>query len=133
MPWNALWYDEEETIILYEPVDPWTWEEFVDAIRRGQAMQRTKDHIVDIIYQLHEPIRMPSSSALSHFRDVYATDPENSGINTVIGASSFVESLVGITTSVMGGKGRFRFVSNMEEALAEIERVRAERADTSSK
>jgi hypothetical protein len=132
MPWNTLWYDEEETIILYEPVDPWTWEEFVDAIRRGQDMMRDKPHFVDTIYNLHPPIKMPSTSALGYFREVYATDPENSGINAVIGASAFVESLVGVTTTVMGGRSRFKFVSNMEEAAAEIEKARAERAGKSS-
>jgi hypothetical protein len=132
MPWNALWYDKEEMIIMYEPVEPWTWEEFVDAIRRGQDMMREKPHFVDTIYNLHPPITMPSSSALGYFREVYATDPENSGINAVIGATSFVESLVSVITSVMGGKSRFKFVSGMEEALAVIEKARAERAGKSS-
>jgi hypothetical protein len=132
MPWKVSWYDDEETIVMYEPINPWTWEEFVDAIRRGQDMMRGKPHFVDTIYNLHPPIKMPSTSALGYFRDVYATDPENSGINAVIGATSFVETLVGVITGVMGGSSRFKFVSGMEEALAVIEKVRAERTGDSS-
>ena len=128
MPWNVSWLDAEESIVTYEPVDPWTWEEFVEAIRQGQTMIREKEYIVDTVYQLHPPIVMPSANALGYFREVYATDPKNSGMNAVIGANPYVQTLVGIITAVMGGTSRFRFVSNMDEALAAIEEVRSGRA-----
>ena len=90
-------------------------------------MQAGQARVVDVIYKLATPIHMPDLNPLSHFKKVYETDPENSGINAVIGATRLVERLVGVITKVMGGSGRFKFVSNMEEALAAIEQARAER------
>ncbi len=128
MPWKTTWYDAEETIVLYQPEDPWTWEEFMEGVQKGQAMIRAKPYMVDTIYNLGSNIHMPDSSALSRFRQPYEADPPNSGVNIIVGAPGLVRMLVGILTSTMGGKERFIFPSSMEEALQIIDQARVQRA-----
>jgi hypothetical protein len=128
MPWLLSWKDAEETIVLFEPADPWEWEDYFEVAQQAQEWIREKGYVVDTIYQLPGRIRLPGGSILSRLREVYATDPENSGMVVVIGASHLIETFVGVITAAMGGASRFRFVSSMDDALAEIEQARAKRS-----
>ncbi len=35
MPWHVMWYDSDETIVVFEPVFPWTWKEYVEDAPAG--------------------------------------------------------------------------------------------------
>jgi hypothetical protein len=128
MPWNISWYASAENIVVFEPVVPWTWDQYVEAALQAQAMIRSKDYTVDTIYNLEHGVNMPTANALPYFRKVYATDPPNSGAIMAVGSNKFIEALVGIITSVMGGKARFGFVATMDEALAQIAAIRDRRS-----
>ena len=127
MPWKVSWMDAEESITLFEAEEPWTYEEFVEIVRQGQAMIRSKDYLIDSIFYLPEDFTLPGPNPLTHIKTVYATEPENNALNVIVGAGVVIQALLNIITSVMGGSGRFVFVSSMDEALAELERIRASR------
>ncbi len=127
MPWNVSWHDPGEGIVVFEPANPWTWAEYEEAAYQAQAMIGNKDYIVDTIYNLGNYFKMPNANALPHLQRVYASDPKNSGMIVAIGANRFVQALVKIIGSVMGGEARFRYVASMEEALVEIHQAQAER------
>lgn len=128
MPWETTWYDADKTIIHYEVTNPLTWEEFLEGIQQGQAMEREKDYLIETIFVLAPDLKLPSANVLPYFRNALSNTPENNALNTVVGAPNIIKTFVNIITNVMPGQAKFVFVSSIEEALATIEQARAERA-----
>ncbi len=117
MPIEVKWFDEEETLLLIEPANPWGWPDFYVAINQAQTMIRSKNHTVDVIFDLAGDFRLPNASLLSPLRSVYTASPENVGNRILVGANLFIEQVVSIATRAMGGGSTFHFVRTMEDAL----------------
>lgn len=78
MPVHLKWWDNTETILHYEFVDPWDWNEYDTMLRQGRALMREKDHYVGILNDMTQTQKLPTS-LLSKARGYISTKPRNTG------------------------------------------------------
>ncbi|PJF28998.1 MAG: hypothetical protein CUN52_10635 [Phototrophicales bacterium] len=78
MPVHLKWWDDTETILHYEFIDPWDWNEYDTTLRRGRALMRDKNHYVGILNDMTATQKLPTS-LLSKARGYISTKPRNTG------------------------------------------------------
>jgi len=120
MPWNVSWADEQETIILLQPEEPWGWEELREAIHRYHMLAQSKEHDVDVIYALYRGIKLPNANLLPYVREYLLSSPSNRGMIMFVDAPSFIMRIVDITTKVHGSADKISSANSVEEAVSRI-------------
>lgn len=78
MPVHLKWWDNTETILHYQFIDPWDWNEYDTVLRQGRALMRTKNHYVGILNDMMATQKLPTS-LLSKARGYISTKPKNTG------------------------------------------------------
>lgn len=112
---HVKWWDDTRTILHYQFVGHWTWEEYWSAIE--QARKYSVDEMrVDIVADFIETGMVPGS-ALTHLRKAVATRPPNRGIVVVVGTNIVVRSLISMSKPLLPRAMRFDIVDTLEEAL----------------
>ena len=124
MPWNVSWVDEQETIVKLQPTEPWDWEELEEAIVQYHDLVQNKDHNVDVIYALYRNIKLPNANLIPRVRQYLSNSPSNRGMIVFVDAPRFVETMVGITTKVVGESDKIRSANSVEEAVSIINDIR---------
>ena len=120
MPWNVSWADEQETIILLQPEEPWDWEELSDAIHRYHMLAESKEHEVDVIYALYRDIKLPNANLLPYVREYLLSSPSNRGTIMFVNAPNFIMKIVDIATKVHGSADKISSANSVEEAVSRI-------------
>src|SRR5215216_144560 len=92
---TVSWDNEAKNIIRYDFQGRWTWEDFYAASAQAFAMTRSVIHRVDAISHFHHGAVLPPN-ALYHFRHAMINAPKNRGVNVIVGATSFVKTLIKI-------------------------------------
>jgi hypothetical protein len=127
MAFTISWFDDAETILLYKPTEPLTWDEIENGVRQGQAMVKGKPHTVDMVYQLNAYLQVPAGNPLTHFQAVSQTNPANAGMIVIVAAPTLIQTFARITSSMMGDNDTLRFVDRLDEAALVIMEARARR------
>lgn len=120
MPWNVSWADEQETIIILQPEEPWGWDELKEAINQYHKLAQSKDHDVDVIYALYRDIKLPNANLIPHVREYLLSSPSNRGTIMFVDAPSFIKKIVDITTKVHGSADKISNANSVEEAVSKI-------------
>ena len=120
MPWNVSWADEQETIIMLQPEEPWDWGELKEAISRYHMLAESKEHDVDVIYVLYRGIKLPDSNLLPHVREYLLSSPSNRGSIVFVEAPNFIRTIVDITTKVHGSAEKISSANSVEEAVSRL-------------
>ena len=131
--YTISWYDAEQTILLCDVTERWSWEETHAIIKQMNDWVSTVQHGVYTIFHFQRNAAMlpQGRTAMSDVRRIMDTQHPNDELIFFIGASALVTSLVNIAGQVYKMRdiiSRFRFVYSMEEALTEIAQHKAEKS-----
>lgn len=124
MSFELIWYDEAETILHAYPDGDWVWQDFFDLLEQGRELVVARDYRIDVILDFGAGIKLPTPQVLAHVRRAWPGRPLNHGVTIVIGAGTFVQSLVDVFMTVMGDRDRFAFTDNLAEALTVLDKAR---------
>jgi hypothetical protein len=130
MPVQVRWYDEAQTIVLYEIQGNWTWDELYPEYTRAIQMEKSVPHRVDVLIDMRRSGRLPLN-VLTHMKRFSDHQPYNIGLSIVITESQFVRALYQAGCKFYSGIGRYFAVApSPEEALAMIAAARSEPVKT---
>ena len=124
MPISVTWDNEEKTILLRKVTKPWSWQDYIEAMKVVHQKLSEVDHMVDIIVDCTEINNLPDGAlgSLSKSNRAY---PENMGQQFVVSSSLFIElfsnMLAGMTNN---NKSFFIHKHTIEEAYEEIKLLR---------
>jgi hypothetical protein len=136
MPWSIEWLDQEESVLIVTPSEPWGWGEMEESFEAGRALVEDKPYEVDFIIHFTGEIRPPASPTGEHIapfiplRDQLMNAPQNRGLTVLVAAPLYVESIVRQLQSVVKGQidtSHFRFAKTISEAEQLIKEARAAR------
>lgn len=86
---SIRWFDPEETILLIEFQDKWTWDEVIEMTHQGHAMTRTKAHIVETVLDLNYTTLPDHIGLLTRMRTLTGSNPPNTGGVYVVNIAPF--------------------------------------------
>jgi hypothetical protein len=113
------WDDPEQTILLCEIDDPWTWEEFTSTVKQQIAMMETVDHRVHTIFHIKSPRLNIHGGAISHLKRLMEMTHPNEDQHLIVGAPGLIRSLISTLHKVYGLRQlveSYRFVATLDEA-----------------
>jgi arabinogalactan endo-1,4-beta-galactosidase len=117
MPITVTWANEQKSAFCWQFQGRWNWVEYAEAMKQSNAMAREVSHPIDVIVDLRTSGMIPSN-ALSYVKFERAEQPEKMGKIAVVGANSFVTTLVDILRRLNKNfESRIRMVKTMDEAL----------------
>jgi hypothetical protein len=124
MAWSYRWFDDDQTILVCDVRDSWTWEEAFAIVEEQVAHMHSVSHGVHTIYWLHGiPILPQDGMGLPNLQKLMSQRQPNSQLVIFIGINRFGEKLAGLMKKVYGMRDQlahYRFVSSIEQALDEI-------------
>lgn len=91
---KVIWDDETKTILRYDFIGNWTWNEFYAASAEFHAQLDSVDHKVDTIINLTDSAGMPGnvlSQAYSAFQNQH---PNDTGLNVIVSKGMLIQILV---------------------------------------
>lgn len=125
MPVTVEWFNDEHTMIRYEFIGRWSWEELHDAIEQVQAMIGGVSHRVDILIDLSQNQGIPSG-ALTQMRGGTLRANRNWGMGVFIGTGTFIRALLNTFTRVYPKMGeRYATADTLDDALRLIAQQRS--------
>lgn len=92
MPINVRWADAEETIVVYEYVSSWTWEELYNATRTVETWTGGKKRIIPVIHDLTNS-RMLPKDVFFHGQRLTVELPEGA-FAVIVGAGAFARIVI---------------------------------------
>jgi hypothetical protein len=124
MAWSYRWYDADQTILVCDVRDSWTWDEAYAIVQEQARLLQSVSHGVHTIFWLHGIARVPQDgTGLPNLRKLLTMRQPNSQMVVFIGINRFGETLAAMMNKVYGMRSQiamYRFVSSIEEALDEI-------------
>jgi hypothetical protein len=129
MPIEVKWYDAEQTVILYDFSEHWTWDEMYAAVEQVTAMIASVPHRVDSIMNLTRTSIVPTG-AIGHVKSLSGAIQPNFGIGVVLSRNTFIKTIFQMFSKLYPKQGsRFAVVESEEQGLAMIQAHRtAQRA-----
>jgi hypothetical protein len=116
MPVNVYWEDSEKTLLRYDFLGKWTWNDLYHALNKAQTMEMSVTNRVDVLLDMRHSITIPDS-ALTHIRNLVEKQPPNVGIFVVITQSKFITSLFEAAARLYQRVALYVFIAS-NEALA---------------
>jgi hypothetical protein len=127
MPVTVAWDDEEQTIIHFAFIAPWTWDEFRMAVEKGWIEGRHHAHRVHAIVDFTRIGPMPSGY-LTHFsRAAMTRVSPNVGVIVVVGVTGMFTTTFQLIMRLFPRlQERVIQVDSVEEAHAFLARYKAD-------
>jgi len=126
MAWTVSWLDDDHSVIVLQPRNPWTWEDLRRAAEQAQAMTLTQPHVVDLVFQLGGELTLPAArngedraAPWLPLRELLLDSPPNRGVVVIESAPLFVESMVSVAKTVLKDRPAPKniiFAATMREA-----------------
>jgi hypothetical protein len=117
---RVYWLDEAKTLLNYEFVGDWTWEEFYPVLEEAHAMSYSVSHRVDAICDFRSTTALPQN-ALANLKTITDKAPVNSGLSVFVTTSRFFTSMYDTAVKFYPKTRRYFVVAaTMEEAHAII-------------
>ncbi len=122
MPIQVSWYNESKTAIYLTFTDPWTWEDFTVADKKGTEMMEGLNHEVSFLADFTHARQFPRGMSLQRVRSVLNFDNANSGTLVVFGVNPFLRVML---NTMLTAAGRLNstvvLVRDLQEALDLLE------------
>ncbi|MEO8609079.1 MAG: hypothetical protein ABI690_14410 [Chloroflexota bacterium] len=117
---NVQWDNEEHTLVRWDFIETWDWNDFLAAQKTSNALISSVPHKVDIIGDVSRSAYMPPGS-IARFRTYRRDDPANAGRVVLVGANTYVKTIVEIFRGMFPNTGgNFTFANSLEEARSEL-------------
>jgi hypothetical protein len=128
MPVRVYWLNESKTLIQYDFVGDWTWEEFYPVLEEALVMEISVGHRVDVICDFLSAGALPQN-ALANIKTITDKAPPNIGLSVFVTTNRFFNLMYDTAVRFYPKTKRFFVVaSSMEEAHAIIDEDRAKEA-----
>jgi hypothetical protein len=131
------WYDDAQTILYFEVLGAWTWDEVstpFNYINQDVLAKRSTPTYV-ITHFAPKTNVLPyghGSSALNTLRNLVSQNYDSEQLNISVAAGAFVETLVQLVRRMniplQAVMGKYRFVATLDEALQIIAAHKAQTA-----
>jgi hypothetical protein len=94
---QVRWDNDDKTIACYDFSDPWTWDQFHEAVTEIHAMVGSVTHKVDYIADMSVS-RIAPGNAIFHIRHAIQDAPTNSGLLVVVGGSAYAGAILKVVS-----------------------------------
>jgi hypothetical protein len=120
MPIQAVWDNEEHTVIRYIIEGHWTWDEMNAAVAISNAWLDAVDRKIDFIHDMSRSEGIPGG-ALTQLKRYIGKEHPNTGRSVVIGAqkslaNSVARALLDMVQKLYKRDWGFMFAVSLEEA-----------------
>jgi hypothetical protein len=120
---QAVWDNEQQTIIRYDLSGKWTWDEFFTAYETAKAMLNASPHVVHFILNPTDAAsrRHLPPGIVSRIGNTARTKLPNAGITVAIGSSNVVRSIISAAARLYPRISKqYQFADTLDEARAII-------------
>lgn len=123
MPITVRWADVEQSIIVYDYLGSWTWDDLYNAIRTVEEWTNDKQRVVPIIHNLTNG-RMIPKDALFHSQRLVGQLPEGA-VAVVVGAGTFARIIIETLRHLNRGfDEQYKTANTLEEAVELLKQLR---------
>jgi hypothetical protein len=117
---NVQWDNDDHTLVRWDFVGEWNWDDFLAAQKASNDFINSVTHTVDIIVDVSKSQHLPPG-AIGRFRTYRRDDPENTGRAVVVGASIYIRTMVDIFRGMFPNTGgNFTFANSLDEARSAL-------------
>ncbi|HSS95563.1 MAG TPA: hypothetical protein VLK33_00955 [Terriglobales bacterium] len=117
---NVQWDNEEHTLVRWDFIGMWDWNDFLAAQKTSNDLISSVPHTVDIIGDVSRSPHVPPG-AMARFRTYRRNDPENAGRVVLVGANIYIKTIVDIFRGMFPKTGgNFTFANSLEEARSTL-------------
>jgi hypothetical protein len=121
---RVRWFNDAQTILVYEFEGNWTWDEFYPAYQRVLEMTRDIPHRIDVLLDLRRAGRLPLN-LLTHVRNISDKQTSNAGLSVIVTNSQFIRAMYQTGCKFYNRIQHYFGVANsIEEALTLFEAAR---------
>ncbi len=125
MPVRVYWEDESHTLVHYDFVGNWTWDELYPAYYQAIEMEKSVTYRVDVILDMRQSRRIPAN-VLMHVKNISDKQPPNIGLSVLVSNSAFLASMYKIGVQFYAKIGHYFFLTtSLDEAYQMIAKARA--------
>jgi hypothetical protein len=129
MPIQAVWDNEEHTVIRYVIEGHWTWDEMNAAVATSNAWLDAADRKIDFIHDMRQSEGIPGG-ALTQLKRYIGKEHPNTGRSVVIGAQKSIANSVGrglldMVQKIYKRDWGFMFAASLEEARQRLSESRS--------
>ncbi len=89
---NVYWEDHEHTLLRYDLVGKWDWNDLYAVLALGLRMEMRTIHRVDVLLDMRQSGAI-GDGAIAHIRKIADKQPPNVGMMVVITPSKFLRAL----------------------------------------
>lgn len=93
MPVTVAWDDKKQTILRYEFIAPWTWDDYRSAVERGWAEGHERSHLVHVIIDFTQVGEMPQGYLTQFSRTAMTRIGSNTGLIVMVGVTGFLSGI----------------------------------------
>lgn len=124
MPITVQWDDAEETIIRYDILGQWSWNEYYPVMQNGTAMINAKAYRVDAIADFSRSIGLPGG-AMTKTREALNNVPDHCAYTVFAGGNMIINTVTRTFTRIYPREGaRILIASDLDDARHLIARYR---------
>lgn len=121
MPIHVDWDNEHRTVIRYEFVNPWSWQDLIDAIDQVDEMVRDVPYTVHFIADMTRGDTLPDKF-LTYISTISRKVRGRDGLIVVINTNTFAQAVYGIFTRLNNNvMSRVVFAPSLQAARANLE------------
>lgn len=121
---TVRWLDEQQTIVLYELSEDWTWSELYPAFEQALDMEHSVQHRVDVILELPPLLGIPPN-AVSNIINIAQKQPANLRLSVFLTRRGYIKALLNVAAHLSPTVHDFyRFAETVDDAVALIEHDR---------
>lgn len=120
MPVSVEWDNDEQMVLRFTFVTPWTWDQFYEMHNETSILLSNVGYVVDAIVDVTQSHAIPPN-ALTHFSKIAGKLSPNRGVIVGIGVDAFMRSMVDMVLSQSPDlKDRLYMVKTWDEVYAII-------------
>jgi hypothetical protein len=86
---NAVWDDEDQTVLRLEFEGSWVWKDYDVAIEEAYRMLQSVSNPVDVMLNLSDSATVPPLKSLKSFQRTLSLKPANVRMFIAVGSDSF--------------------------------------------
>lgn len=117
---TVQWDNEEHTLLRWDFVETWDWDDFLAAQKASNDLIGSVPHTVHIIGDVSRSHHLPPG-AIARFRTYKRNDPPNAGRVVLVGASTYIRTIVETFRGMFPKTGgNFTFANTLDEARSEL-------------
>ncbi|MBN8591510.1 MAG: hypothetical protein J0M33_07115 [Anaerolineae bacterium] len=120
------WYDDAHTIVLFEIIDKWTWQDAYEGVKRLNQTHFETPHDTYTIFHFHgKGIMLPKgASGIPTLKYLMTLNPPNEKLIVVVSQNAMIEMFLQSISKAYGLAKinmKYRYAKSMEAAVQLIQ------------